>query len=75
MLPPAPGLFSTTTVWPQALRNSSAMRRATKSVEPPGEKPTTIVICLLGQSACACAKVAAARTSTGGQELSSAGFS
>jgi len=48
MLPPAPGLLSMTTGWPQVLRISSATSRATMSVLPPAENPTTMVIWRLG---------------------------
>src|SRR5439155_1049906 len=36
MLPPAPGLFSTTTATPSSLPSSSAAIRVRKSPEPPG---------------------------------------
>jgi hypothetical protein len=48
MLPPAPGLFSTVTVWPSAACNCSAISRATMSVELPGAKATTIFTGLSG---------------------------
>src|SRR5882672_4415305 len=49
MLPAAPGLVSITTGWPRLFLRSSAMRRATMSVLPPAEKPTTMVIWRFGQ--------------------------
>jgi hypothetical protein len=48
MLPPAPGLFSTTNDWPIDLVNASATRRARMSVAEPGAKPTMIRTGLLG---------------------------
>ena len=48
MLPPAPGLFSTTTGWPRAVESFWPMIRASVSVLPPGAKGTTYVIGLLG---------------------------
>ena len=41
MLLPAPGLLSTTNDWPNSAVSSLAMMRATTSVVPPAEKPTT----------------------------------
>src|SRR5215471_19941008 len=40
MLPPAPGLFSTTTDWPHASVSFCAIRRPAKSSEPPGGNGT-----------------------------------
>src|SRR5688572_29709268 len=60
MLPPAPARFSTTTCWPTFSARNLATTRATVSVPPPGSKPTTIVIGLLGY--CASAEVAARRS-------------
>jgi hypothetical protein len=54
MLPLAPGLFSTNTVWPRLLVSSLAAERATISELPPGAKGTSRRIGLLGQPACAC---------------------
>src|SRR5690606_35891736 len=51
MMPPAPALFSTTTVWPSSLLILSLSRRAAMSVVPPGAAGTTIVICFSGHSA------------------------
>ena len=36
MLPPAPGLFSTMTVWPSTVCSLLASSRASRSVVPPG---------------------------------------
>jgi hypothetical protein len=55
MLPPAPGLFSTTTDWPQTSCKRLETRRAVISVEPPGVNGTTTRTGLTGQSA-ACAR-------------------
>jgi hypothetical protein len=41
MLPPAPGLFSTTTFWPHVSLNFCAIPRPTTSSGPPGGKGTT----------------------------------
>src|SRR6202163_149316 len=51
MLPPAPGLFSTTTDWPQTSCRRLLSRRAVISVEPPGVNGTTTRTDLTGQSA------------------------
>src|ERR1700704_4500391 len=51
MLPPAPGLFSTTTDWPQTSCRRLLTRRAVISVEPPGANGTTTRTGLTGQSA------------------------
>ena len=51
MLPPAPGLFSTTTDWPQTSCRRLQTRRAVMSVEPPGVNGTTTRTGLTGQSA------------------------
>jgi hypothetical protein len=48
IVPPAPVTFSTITGWPSALDNPSAVRRATRSVEPPAAKGTITVTLLLG---------------------------
>jgi len=40
MMVPAPGLFSTTTGWPQRVDSWSAIRRPTMSVAPPGANGT-----------------------------------
>ena len=46
--PPPPALFSTTTGWPRALLNGSAITRAMMSVVPPGANGTCSLIGLLG---------------------------
>src|SRR5471032_2390175 len=51
MLPPAPGLFSTTTDWPQTSCRRLETRRAVISVEPPGVNGTTTRTDLTGQPA------------------------
>ena len=51
MLPPAPGLFSTTTDWPQTSCRRLETRRAVMSVEPPGVNGTTTRTGFAGQSA------------------------
>src|SRR5688572_23790233 len=53
MFPAAPVLFSTRNGWPNLWRSSSASRRATMSVAPPGANGTTIVTGLFGQSSAA----------------------
>src|SRR5262245_58612625 len=60
MRPLAPARFSTTTVWPRLSDIFSARMRATTSVPPPAEKPTSILIGLSGNLAvCAAADPAA----------------
>ncbi|KAG0927130.1 hypothetical protein G6F31_018159 [Rhizopus arrhizus] len=49
--PPAPGLFSTTTGWPNALCNRSASGRANRSGRLPGPPLPTMVIGRAGHSA------------------------
>ena len=44
MRPPAPGLFSTMTVWPRESFSLSAMSRATTSEPPPAGYGTTILM-------------------------------
>src|ERR1700731_96854 len=51
MLPPAPGLFSITTDWPQTSCRRLPTRRAVISVEPAGANGTTIRTDFVGQSA------------------------
>ena len=46
----APGLFSTTTVWPHIGVSLSATARAIWSVPPPGEAPTSNLTGLVGHS-------------------------
>src|SRR5215212_10275047 len=53
MLPPAPGLFSITTDWPQTSCRRLPTRRAVVSVEPPGVNGTTTRTGLAGHSAAA----------------------
>src|SRR5437899_7927497 len=50
MLPPAPGLFSITTDWPQTSCRRLPTRRAVVSVEPPGVKGTTMRTDLAGHA-------------------------
>src|SRR4029078_12483116 len=49
-MPPALGLFSTTTGWPRISWSGWAVMRAARSVPPPAPKPTTILIVRVGQS-------------------------
>ena len=49
MLPLAPGLFSTNTVWPSVLLSSLAADRATISELPPGAKGTNRRMGRVGQ--------------------------
>src|SRR5450432_1307440 len=49
ILPPAPGLFSTTTDWPQTSCRRLETSRAVISVEPPGVNGTTTRTDLAGQ--------------------------
>ncbi|MNT38480.1 hypothetical protein D3C72_1746750 [compost metagenome] len=58
MPPDAPGLFSTTTLWPSAVPRGWAIRRAAMSVVPPGAADTISVTGRLGKSACALAALA-----------------
>src|SRR5450830_1604410 len=48
MLPEAPGLLSTITGWPSARPSGSVIRRAVKSVVPPGAVGTTSVMARCG---------------------------
>src|SRR5918994_3750169 len=48
MVPPAPGLLSTITDWPSSACSGAAIRRATMSEEPPGEKVTMTRTGLVG---------------------------
>src|SRR5262245_22555409 len=48
MMPPAPPLFSMTTVWPSSLDNGSISSRAVRSTPPPGGNGTMILIGRLG---------------------------
>src|SRR5262245_31239372 len=47
-MPPTPAMFSIRTGCPRAVLSPGAMRRATRSVEPPGAYGTTIVSGRLG---------------------------
>src|SRR6478735_5510082 len=49
MVPPAPTLFSTTTLWPRYWPRPCATWRATASTEPPGGKGTIMVTGLVGK--------------------------
>ena len=53
-MPPPPGWFSMTMVWPSASANVGCRMRASASIGPPAANGTTIVSGRLGQS-CACA--------------------
>ena len=59
-MPPAPGLFSMTTGWPQREASLSLMARTIRSSELPGPVGTTIFTGRLGQAAWAAAAWAAA---------------
>src|ERR671915_7955 len=61
MVPPAPGLLSMITDWPSSPCSGAAIRRATMSEEPPGEKVTMMRTGLFGQ-VCAAALPAANKT-------------
>src|SRR3546814_6617249 len=60
--PPAPALFSMTTLWPSSCDRASATGRATVSVTPPGGNGTIIVTALSGY--CAWAQHAASPRAT-----------
>src|ERR1700752_795196 len=49
IVPPAPPVLSTMTVWPRVLVIDSPIRRATVSVGPPAAAGTTSVIGLFGE--------------------------
>src|SRR5688572_15239295 len=49
MVPPAPGLLSTMTDWPSSACSGAAIRRATMSDDPPGEKVTMTRTGFVGQ--------------------------
>src|SRR6201986_3297458 len=51
MLPPAPGLLSITTDWPQISARRLPIRRAVMSVEPPGVNGTTMCTGFVGHVA------------------------
>jgi hypothetical protein len=60
IVPPAPGTFSTTIVWPSALPIDAASDRATVSVGPPAANGTYIVTGFVGNC---CAEAVAANAS------------
>src|SRR5467141_2464517 len=64
MLPPAPGRFSTTILWPTYSESFFTMMRAVMSVPPPGANPTTMVTGRFGNGACARAPAAQASATT-----------
>src|SRR2546422_1598355 len=49
MVPPPPGLFSTTAAWPRRACKPVAISRATTSLEPPGVNGTMMRMVLLGK--------------------------
>src|SRR6478735_12047176 len=51
MVPPAPTVLSTITVWPRGFRSASARSRAILSLGPPAANGTTSVTGLSGKSA------------------------
>src|SRR5690606_12028348 len=53
ILPPAPGLFSTTIGWPRSLASDSPSVRAITSIAPPGGKGTIQVMGRSGYAAAA----------------------
>ena len=58
-MPPAPGLFSITTGWPQRAASLSPISRAIRSSELPGPVGTTIFTGLFGQGVWAKDRLAA----------------
>src|SRR5262245_21789793 len=71
-MPPALGLFSTTTGTPTIFWSAGATIRAARSVPPPAPKPTTILMLRGGQSCAApgveaTARIAAAASATAAQ--------
>src|SRR5437870_13003633 len=56
MLPPAPGLLSTTTCWPHISERRAPMMRPTASMPPPGVNGTTSLTMRFGQAALPCAR-------------------
>src|SRR5512139_3542486 len=69
MLPPAPALFSTTTVWPRFSESFFAMMRAAVSVAPPGANPTSMVTVRVGKSDWAAAAPANASAAMAARRL------
>ena len=65
MVPPPPGLFSTTAVWLRRVCKPDAISRATTSLEPPGVNGTMMRSILLGNVAAGadgcCARAASAK--------------
>ncbi len=61
MLPPAPALLSTITVWPMFSPSFFAIKRAAASAAPPAAKPTTIVTAFFGGKSWADAAPASTR--------------
>src|ERR1041385_1639679 len=59
MPPPAPPLFSTTTLRPSFSAKCAASGRAAMSAVPPGGNGTTTVMVRLGHTPCACAPLVA----------------
>ena len=57
--PPAPGLLSTTTAWPQRAASLSDMARTMRSSELPGPVGTTMRTVRVGHALCALASCAA----------------
>src|SRR5271165_3880778 len=53
IVPPAPGLFSTTIDWPTTSESASPMMRLVTSVPPPAPNPTRMRIGRVGQSSAA----------------------
>src|SRR4029453_476271 len=52
MLPPTPGLLSTTTCWPHISESRAPMMRPTASMPPPGVNGTTSLTIRFGQALC-----------------------
>src|SRR5262245_14794121 len=66
MLPPAPGLLSTTTCWPHISESRAPMMRPTASMPPPGVNGTTSLTTRFGQPPCASAAPGATKGATTG---------
>src|SRR6188472_1910240 len=69
MLPPAPGLFSTTTDWFHASWSFCASWRATTSVVPPAANGTTILTGFEGHACAAASAGTSARTAAAARRL------
>src|SRR5688500_14746535 len=65
----APGLFSTTIVWPNASCSLPVSRRVTVSVIPPGVYGTTQRICRVGYGSAAAAQPATSASSNARQRF------